>query len=371
MPRILHCITDMNIGGAGIFLKNLISGMPKNEFSHTVLLPKGSRLSPLLSEAGIEVVSLPITGDRSFSPLEIPVYRRAIRCLSPALLHTHSSLTARMAAHFFCHLPVMTTRHCTWQRGDKKATACPPFARAVSRLSDLYIATARAAVRDLLRLSIPKHKIAVVENGVPPMRRASESEENALLLRYGIAPSDFNVVMLARLSPEKGCDTLLSAARILLSSGLPYRFFFVGEGEEKDSLRRLAAAYGIADRVHFTGYLSDVAPYLAIADAVVNASRGTETSSLALSEAMSLGIPIVASDFGGNPYMVKDGENGLLFPTDDPLSCAEALAGLRRDLVLYEALSRGAIERYHRLFTAERMQRRYLSLYRSLVRRAH
>ncbi len=368
MPNVLHCITDTGVGGAGVFLKNLITAMPKNEFRHSVLLPRGSRLLPLLSEAGVEAIPLPVAGDRSFSPSDIPVFRRAFARLSPSLLHTHSCLSARVAAHLFCRVPVLTTRHCTWAAGDTRETRRPPFARAVSALSDLYVATAKAAVRDLLRLSVPRRKIAVIENGVPPIARASREVTDELLMRVHAAPFDFHVVMVGRISHEKGCDILLSAAHILLSTGLPYRFFFVGDGEERAHLSALANAFGLSDRVHFVGFQGDVAPYLSIADVVVNASRGTETSSLALSEAMSLGIPIVASSFGGNPYLVRDGENGLLFPAEDAASLAEAVSLLRRDVALYARLSRTARERYAALFTAERMSRRYLSLYRSLRR---
>lgn len=63
------------------------------------------------------------------------------------------------------------------------------------------------------------------------------------------------------------------------------------------------------------GFRSDVAALLSILDVQLNASYGTEATSMALLEGMSLGLPSIVSDYGGNPWLVKDGDNGLIFPS--------------------------------------------------------
>ena len=116
------------------------------------------------------------------------------------------------------------------------------------------------------------------------------------------------------------------------------------------------------------GEVRDVAPYTALFDAAVNCSVGTETSSLALSEAMSLGIPCIASRFGGNVEMVREGENGLLFPVRNERALCAAIERLAWDRVLYEELSRGARGRFVRELRAEGMAAKYDALYAELAK---
>jgi glycosyltransferase involved in cell wall biosynthesis len=100
----------------------------------------------------------------------------------------------------------------------------------------------------------------------------------------------------------------------------------------------------------------------------VNASFGTETSSLALSEGMSVGVPIVASDYGGNPRMVENGVNGLLFPPQNDHVLANVLLRLHDDRALLSRLSEGAHRLYRERFTAPAMVARLEELYTRLMR---
>ena len=98
-------------------------------------------------------------------------------------------------------------------------------------------------------------------------------------------------------------------------------------------------------------------------DVNLNCSIGTETSSLALSEGMSLGVPCIATTFGGNPYMVTDGKNGFLVPERDPAAMAEKICALMDDPALRKKLSAGAREVYETKFTASTMTRQLESMY--------
>ncbi|HOA85709.1 MAG TPA: glycosyltransferase, partial [Bacillota bacterium] len=103
-------------------------------------------------------------------------------------------------------------------------------------------------------------------------------------------------------------------------------------------------------------------------DVNVNCSTGTETSSLALSEGMSLGKPAVVSNYGGNPCMVEDGVNGLVIPAADHLALEAALARLEGDRELLARMGQAACRLYTERFTAsamtEALARLYLDLYR-------
>jgi glycosyltransferase involved in cell wall biosynthesis len=90
-------------------------------------------------------------------------------------------------------------------------------------------------------------------------------------------------------------------------------------------LKKMSQKLNLCDKIIFTGFVHDVSPYMNISDVNVNCSIGTETSSLALSEGMSLGIPAIASDYAGNKYIVKNRVNGLIFRQRDHVDLAKKI----------------------------------------------
>ena len=114
--------------------------------------------------------------------------------------------------------------------------------------------------------------------------------------------------------------------------------------------------------------MNDVSRAVNISDVVVNASYGTEASSLAIIEAMSLGKPVIASDYGGNPYQVEDKFTGLIVPARDEIKLAEAMIYLRSDSTTYKSMSMHSIESYRSKFTAAIMADNIEEIYRKLVK---
>ena len=78
----------------------------------------------------------------------------------------------------------------------------------------------------------------------------------------------------------------------------------------------------------FLGFQTDVAPVPPVLDVQLNASYGTETSSLSILEGMSMGLPAIVSSYGGNPWLIDDGEDGLIFPNRDSAGLARCIARL-------------------------------------------
>lgn len=365
MIRICHILTDTNVGGAGVLLSNLLSSMDRGRFSLSVLLPEGSLIAERLSACeGVDVRMIPIQGDRSFSLSAIPVIYRALRKLSPDVVHTHGAFSGRVAARLLRVPRVFVTRHCAWD----DTPFFHGFRRLVSSVAarlfgDLYIATADAAARNLRAMGVPEARTVTVKNGSPARQRLSAAARDSFRRSYGIPRDAFLVTVTARLSREKGVDTLLRAAVRLVEKDDLYRFLIVGSGSEEKRLFADAARYGIEKYVIFTGFLPDTTEALSASDVLVNPSRGTETSCLAISEAMSMGLPVIASDFGGNTEMVRDGESGLLFPVDSASELTAQIERLRTSDTLRERLSNGAVAAYLREFTLDGMTHTYETLY--------
>jgi glycosyltransferase involved in cell wall biosynthesis len=174
--------------------------------------------------------------------------------------------------------------------------------------------------------------------------------------------------MVARLEEYKGQSTLLSSIKQLLGREphAPIYAVLCGDGAYRSNLEMQAEQLGISDRIRMVGFCRDIAPYYGIMDINVNASYGTETSSLALSEGMSVGVPAIASDFGGNPYMIRDGYNGLLFPAKDSTALTDALLKVYRNRDLLRTFGENAHRFYAKHLTARGMTEQMEALYRTL-----
>ena len=366
--KILHVISDRNIGGAGVLLCNLLRHMDRSRIESVVAIPRGSALGERLSALQIPVRELKHPCDR-LSPLSVWEIEGILRRENFGGVHANAALAARVAGKR-CGLPVVHTRHCCFPlEGVWRSFALRRLGGAWNRrLSDRVIATAEAAAEDLVRLGIPRERIAVILNGSDAVREVSCEELADFRRTFAIPEDAFTVGLAARLVPCKGHAVLLRAAR-LLCERMPDRsfvFLLAGEGPMRPSLIRLAEKEGIADRVRFLGFLADMAPFYRALRVNVNCSEGTETSCLALSEGMSASLPTVASDYGGNVAMLDGGRAGLLFPVGDAEALADALAQIARDPKTEERLRAAALARYLSCYTAKGMSDRVTALYESL-----
>jgi len=206
----------------------------------------------------------------------------------------------------------------------------------------------------------------VIINGVDAIAMPNPLIKAMARKTLGLPPDAFVVGLVARLEKCKGHEDLLRAARILCRQDDCFHFLIVGDGSRMAELKSLARALDIDDHVHFTGFLSDVSESFYCMDIHVNCSCGTETSSLALSEGMSIGLPCVASDYGGNPYMVRHGENGYIYPVGDFVQLSRQIYLLSQDADLYARMSHAAYQRFCEELTAERMTRLTEAYYEEL-----
>ncbi len=368
--KIMHVLTDSNIGGAGILLESLIRHTAIPPENITVLLPHGAALRDRFRALGVRVLDILGKPDHSLSLHDFFTVRRALLRLRPDILHTHASLSAKLAARslLFIRPTVLGTRHCTYPVEKAEGPLLRFFRRTADRaLSSVTVATAEAAVRNLTELGFSRRRIRLIRNGGEEKKPPSP-EKKALLRDALLIPREaFVVGMCARMVPAKDHMTMLRAAKILLSEHTGYHFLWIGDGSEAPSLRMTAETWGLSSHLTMVGEVADVSPYLSLFDLSVNCSVGTETSSLALSEGMSLGIPAVVSRYGGNPEMISEGENGLLFPPRDARALASAIARIAASPTLYRRLSEGARARYLRDLRAAKMAAEYDCLYETLL----
>jgi glycosyltransferase involved in cell wall biosynthesis len=223
------------------------------------------------------------------------------------------------------------------------------------RAADAVVAQG-AFLRDVvLDCGIPAGRVHVIHNGVDGSAFAASAPHPH--------PRPY-VLGLGSLVPHKGFDLLVRA----FARGVPddVDLLIAGEGPERDSLRRLADDLGLADRVHLLGNVmgeSKVSLYRSAAVFVCPSRR--EPFANVILEAFASGLPVVATDVGGNRELLGDGA-GILCRPDDPASLAEGVGRVLREPDLAEGLRRGAAETAAR-HAWRRVARRYVEVYRSVL----
>jgi glycosyltransferase involved in cell wall biosynthesis len=181
-----------------------------------------------------------------------------------------------------------------------------------------------------------------------------------LRAEFGILPESRVVLTVATLSAPKGHLDLLGAIPLLPESQADVHFVWVGTGWERDRLEAAVTAAGLSQRVHLTGYRTDVPALLYSADLFVFPSH-SEGYSLAVIEAMSAGLPIIAADASSLPEQLSDGRYGLLFPAGDAAALAERLSYALNYPARMQALADAALPA-GRALTEEAMSTAMLSL---------
>ena len=365
--KVAEIISDTNIGGAGRLLITRLKNSKRDEIDTVVILPTGSKLKDKLEAIDIKVYEIDGCADRSFDVLAIWKFYKLINKIAPDIINTHGCMSARIAG-LLCRVPIRVyTRHCAYPvPWIMKMFPIRQICGALnSLLSTKIIAVAEAAKKNLTDMGVPEKRIEVIINGVDGLEKYSEDKRTLMRQRLGVE-KNFVVGICARLERCKGHECFLRAARILLNEDKNYRFLIVGGGNLMGELKELSRALGIDESVIFTGFTDDVERYFNCFDLNVNCSVGTETSSLALSEGMSIGLPCVASAYGGNPYMVQHGSNGFIYSINDFYDLADMIKRLSGNKELYKKMSDAAYKRYTSELNSAKMTAETEALYKAL-----
>ena len=372
MTKILNIISDTNIGGAGRVILNYLRYTDRSRFETWVAVPRGSLLKAPLEEAGAKVLEVDGIADRSYAREDVKVLRGAIRQVKPDLVHTHGCLSGRIAAKGL-HIPVVYSRHSAFPVPAK--LKYPP-GRWVNKLinehyADRIIAVSPATRDNLTEGGISPKKITVVMNGVSPVEPLPQQEREALRQSLDLPPGATVFGILARIEDYKGHQYIAQAARLLKDRGrTDFRVLVAGTGGFEQAVAGTVEDLGVETEVKLLGFRSDADKLLNILDVQLNASYGTEATSMALLEGMSLGLPTIASDYGGNPYVIKNGETGILFPSRDSRALAEAMERLMDHPEERAAMGQKARADFGNRFTGEVFARETEKVY-SAVLAAH
>lgn len=324
--KVLHLINNLKREGAQVVVFNLVTSGGGGARHVVGAREPGGPLQRALEERGIPVLVPHRYHGALATRQSLRFLDRIIEGEAIDVVHAHMADAAFLGwlAARRHRLPLVITHH-----GHDILPGCGGgfLCRAVySVLLALAAHHARwnvavaPAVSEVLhrRLALPRNRIKVIVNGVP-LPALSPVERR----RHG---KGMRIVSVGRLVKLKGQDQLIDAAADLVREDPDVRVFIVGDGPERESLRRQAASLGLEGHVVFTGAVDDVSAYLREADVFVSASH-REGMPLCVLEAMAWQVPVVASDVAGHRGVIGHGETGLLFPPGDVRALAQAVRG--------------------------------------------
>jgi glycosyltransferase involved in cell wall biosynthesis len=302
---------------------------------------------------------------------------RIVRDFQPDVLHTHTAkagFLGRSAARLMRPRPVVVhTYHghvLEGYFGTAKNMLYRSLERSLALTSDALIGVSQATVDDLVRLRVASsRRFHVVPIGLDLSRFDRPDHEAVAAFRAanGAGSGDLLVGYVGRLVPIKRVDVLLRAFARLRSTVPSARLSIVGDGECRGDLERLASELGVADRVRFHGYVSDITAAASAAD-VAALSSDNEGTPVSLIEAGAAARPSAATDVGGVSDVVPPG-TGLLVPRGDSDALGDALARLSCDkperVAMGERARRHVLDRY----SSERLIDDVEALYSGLMAR--
>lgn len=358
LMRVAYVIsTPKGVGGAERLMLDLISGGARQGVVQVVYntfepSKKGSELASLVDGVGVPY-NKPPTDSNLLSSRQWLIHQLSnfspdvVVALLPAAMALCATLPRRLASCW-----IASHQHGNHLHESNKRVK-EIVDRAAGYRCDRVVACSEA-VHEFLRTTYryPARRVVTILNGWSgvPLERQSTNKPT--------------IISVGRLREEKGHAELLRAFA-LVRTNIEADLVLVGDGPQFSTLRALARDIGVEGSVRFTGELPDVWPQLAKADVFALPSHH-EALGIAVLEAMAAGLPVVASNVGGVPELVRDGKSGYLVPPKD----AEALAAKLYELLSNPSLARSmgeaglAIAASHR---SETTAERYFSLFAGVL----
>jgi L-malate glycosyltransferase len=379
--RVLQFLSNFAIGGTERQVVNLAGGLDRTRFEvHFGCLRHWGELLGDVTEQGISVAEYRIT--KLFNAGAVGERLRLARDLRRARMQIVQTYNfygnifaipgARLAG-----VPVVVASI----RGfDVGLTPLRRRAqRLVCRLAHRIVVNAEAVRQNLIADGYDPDKIVVIHNGIDMSRFRNQRGDGRLRQQLGLPPRAPLVAVFTRLIPLKGLEYFLEAAALVAQRVEDARFLVVGDylvkhngeiisdGTYRNKLEQLAARLGLNGRVTFTGFRRDVPELLSEIAVSVLPSVEPEGLSNSILEAMAAGVPVVATDVGGNAEAVREGVTGWVVPPRDAPALARSICRFLEDGDLASRFAVAGRRRVAEHFSLERMVRDTEGLYLSLL----
>lgn len=370
--RVAFVLHVMQVAGAEVLVAETIRRLVGQIEPTIFCLDAVGALGERLQKEGVEVISF---GRRPGRDWRV-AWRmaREVRARGIEVLHAHqyTPFFYSALARLLCWKAprVIFTEH-----GRHYPDVVSPRRRFANRLvfdrlADAVNAVCAFSAGSLSRIDgFSADRIEVIENGIDVSRYGPAADRTALRQQLGLDPARRYVANIARFHPVKDQAMLLRAFREVAAARPDVDLLLVGDGPLRPDLEQLVKDLGIAPRVRFLGVRFDVPDILRAID-VFALTSVSEAASLTLLEAMASAVPVVVTDVGGNPEMVRHGVEGLLVPRGDAEATAIALLSLLKEPATAVTLGQAGRRRVEERYQLPQTIDTYLRLYQKLAGRA-
>ena len=381
--KVLFLITKGAWGGAGRYVYDLATALPKETYEVVVACGAGDALPQKLAAAEVRCVRMPHLG-RGVGRADIAAFCEIFSLIKkerPDILHLNSSKAAFLgvlASHvvsLFSFLSpsapraaskIITTVHGWPQNEPRPLVECAALhflSWLTALLSHAVIVLCRADEASARRLPFIGKKTHLVPNGLAPfiMRKRGAARE---ALAPGITPKTTLIVTIAELTKNKGLPYALGAVALLAREhNLPPFFYtLIGEGELRSVFEKMIAEQHLEKVARLAGFVPDASRLLSGADIFLLPSL-KEGLPYVLLEAGLLGVPAVATRVGGAPDIIDDMRSGVLIRPKREKEIADALRFLLREHKKREAFGAALREKILRDFSFEKMLSETITVY--------
>ncbi len=358
--RVVVLIKGLGIGGAERLISEAGEFWDRTRYDYRVayLLPWKDQLVGEIEDTGIPVAQL---GNGRMGATTFRAVRAYLAKTKPDIVHAHLPSTG-IIARLMAGAPVVYTEH-------NVVSSYRQPTRSLNRLTygrqSRLIAVSEAVADSVL--GYPGPSPVVIPNGVS----VAVSERDRAAARAELAISDDTVLIshVGNIRPHKGHQNLIAAVQEVARSTGDFLVVSIGGEKNPGDFERVATearAAGIDKVFRHLGRREDALSFVAASDIFVNPSDH-EGLPLAILEAMSLGVPVVATSVGGVPSVIEDGKNGQLVPAGDSKALAASVVSLMNDESLRRRLGARAKKFAHANHGLEAMIRSVESVYADLL----
>ncbi|MBN2542863.1 glycosyltransferase family 4 protein [bacterium] len=359
--NVLHLNTAHTWRGGENQVFNLINGLKNYDIDNYLACPPGSPLFKKARNSDIEVISVNFKGELRLFPIK--KLFSIVKKLDINIVHSHTS----HALLFGCLLKLLHPRvkHVTTRRVDFHTHKNPVSSLKYRKRTDMIIAVSDGIKQVMISDGIDPHKIVVIRSGLDFTKLDNVSESCNLSDEFGIPEDNIILINVASLADHKAQKYLVDAMNTVIKEIPNISLLIVGEGKLYEPLENQIKKSGLQDYVRLTGFREDVPNLLKASDIFVTSSylEGLGTSTI---EAMRMKLPVIGTETGGIPEIIKDGENGFLVPPRDPGKLAEAIIKLAKNEVLRQQMGKKGYE-ISKDFSAEKMAEQNYLVYKKLI----
>jgi sugar transferase (PEP-CTERM/EpsH1 system associated) len=365
--QVLH---SLNIGGAEVLAAGIARALrDRYRFVFACLDGLGS-IGEQLRDEGFEIEVL----DRK-DGIDWKCGFRLARFLKQHavdIVHAHQytpffqSMLSRLS---YRGVPIVFTEHGR-HHPDSRSLKRVAVNRLLSQRSDRFVAVGQSVRQALIdNEGLAARRVEVIYNGVDqkPFRAVrNTASRKSVRSELNVPDDEFLVIQVARLNPLKDHLTAVESIAKLVDKKIPVRLILVGEGETQSEIERTIDQLGLTRNVQLLGTRQDIPELLSAADAFLLSSI-SEGIPLTIIEAMAAGIPVVATDVGGNSEVIENGRTGLLCSAKDSSFMAQQLTELYESHDLRNMLAENAMARAQELFDIDQMHDAYVGVYDSML----